>query len=401
MAAGRRHPGAAARRRTCRSTSTTAPRRTFDPDGLDSPREWARVARTRGHALRRAHRPSTTTASRCSTPRSPTSRSRVAVRRRHRARVRRRGARRGLARRPLLLAAATGTTPTTRRSPTRTARTASACRRRPDRRAVGALPRVLFGQVARAADELRPIDVLWFDGGWERHRDEWRSRRAARADPRAAARHPDQRPPPRPGDYDTPEQFVPAEPPAGRVGDVHDDERELGLEPRRHGARSRRAQLVHTLCEVAGRGGNLLLNVGPTGDGTLPPEQVERLDASRAGWQRHGESIVGHDARARALAVLRAVDAPRRPRLPAPAHAAVRHGDRARPPGAARRGRAHLASRRGPGLRDALRHHRRAVQSRSDGRGRDPRAAELVDDLATVLALGDHSGSVGRPVASA
>jgi alpha-L-fucosidase len=50
--------------------------------------------------------------------------------------------------------------------------------------------------------------------------------------------------------------------------------------------------LVHTLCEVAGRGGNLLLNVSPTGDGSLPPPHVERLDAITAWMDAHGASIV-------------------------------------------------------------------------------------------------------------
>ena len=40
-------------------------------------------------------------------------------------------------------------------------------------------------------------------------------------------------------------------------------------------------QLIHTLCEVAGQGGNLLLNVSPMGDGGLPPEQLERLERDR------------------------------------------------------------------------------------------------------------------------
>jgi alpha-L-fucosidase len=54
--------------------------------------------------------------------------------------------------------------------------------------------------------------------------------------------------------------------------------------------------LVHTLCEVAGRGGRLLLNVGPRGDGTLAPEQAERL-AAIAGWmEAYGESILGTTA---------------------------------------------------------------------------------------------------------
>jgi alpha-L-fucosidase len=51
--------------------------------------------------------------------------------------------------------------------------------------------------------------------------------------------------------------------------------------------------LIRTLCEVAGMGGNLLLNVGPGPDGHLPEPQVARLEAI-AGWMdRHGEAIGG------------------------------------------------------------------------------------------------------------
>jgi alpha-L-fucosidase len=49
---------------------------------------------------------------------------------------------------------------------------------------------------------------------------------------------------------------------------------------------------VHTLCEVAARGGNLLLNVSPTGTGALPAEQQERLETV-AGWMAtNAESIL-------------------------------------------------------------------------------------------------------------
>jgi alpha-L-fucosidase len=51
--------------------------------------------------------------------------------------------------------------------------------------------------------------------------------------------------------------------------------------------------LVHTLCEVAGKGGNLLLNVGPMGDGALPPELLERLAVVERWMAAHAESIVG------------------------------------------------------------------------------------------------------------
>jgi len=49
---------------------------------------------------------------------------------------------------------------------------------------------------------------------------------------------------------------------------------------------------VHTLCETAGRGGNLLLNVSPMADGALPPLQTERLDAIAAWMAAYGESLV-------------------------------------------------------------------------------------------------------------
>ena len=52
-------------------------------------------------------------------------------------------------------------------------------------------------------------------------------------------------------------------------------------------------RLIHTLCEVAGRGGNLLLNVGPMGDGRLQPEVLERLADVERWMSRNGESIIG------------------------------------------------------------------------------------------------------------
>ena len=77
------------------------------------------------------------------------------------------------------------------------------------------------------------------------------------------------------------------------LGDLHDDERELGLQPAPTRTGSHARTLVQTLCEVAGRGGNLLLNVGPMGDGRLPPEIAERLAAIEPWMARNGESIIG------------------------------------------------------------------------------------------------------------
>jgi alpha-L-fucosidase len=52
-------------------------------------------------------------------------------------------------------------------------------------------------------------------------------------------------------------------------------------------------QLVRMLVNVVSKGGNLLLNVGPTGRGDFPKPSLERL-AGIAAWMRaHGRAIYG------------------------------------------------------------------------------------------------------------
>jgi len=54
--------------------------------------------------------------------------------------------------------------------------------------------------------------------------------------------------------------------------------------------------LVRNLIDIASKGGNYLLNVGPTGDGAIPPESVERL-ADMGRWMAaNGASIYGTSA---------------------------------------------------------------------------------------------------------
>jgi len=51
--------------------------------------------------------------------------------------------------------------------------------------------------------------------------------------------------------------------------------------------------LLHNLIRVAGRGGNLLLNVGPAPDGSFPPEAIERLKTIGRWVQENQEAIFG------------------------------------------------------------------------------------------------------------
>jgi alpha-L-fucosidase len=51
--------------------------------------------------------------------------------------------------------------------------------------------------------------------------------------------------------------------------------------------------LIRNLVDTASKGGNYLLNVGPTGEGLIPPASVERLKAIGQWMKVNGESIHG------------------------------------------------------------------------------------------------------------
>ncbi|OPZ30438.1 MAG: Alpha-L-fucosidase [Lentisphaerae bacterium ADurb.BinA184] len=52
-------------------------------------------------------------------------------------------------------------------------------------------------------------------------------------------------------------------------------------------------QLIFMLANCAVQGGNLLLNIGPRADGTVPEEQTSRLEAVGRWLELHGEAIYG------------------------------------------------------------------------------------------------------------
>ncbi|MFJ2743836.1 alpha-L-fucosidase [Streptomyces sp. NPDC087440] len=135
-------------------------------------------------------------------------------------------------------------------------------------------------------------DLLWFDGDWERSDAQWRMGELAEEiralSPQTIvngriAQH---------GDYATPEQGVPVEPPPGPWELCLTLNNSWGYQPRDKQHKTPR-QLVRVFAETIGAGGNLLLDVGPREDGTLQPEQAERLEVLGDWIERHAEAVYG------------------------------------------------------------------------------------------------------------
>jgi alpha-L-fucosidase len=149
----------------------------------------------------------------------------------------------------------------------------------------------MFGQVRELLTNYGQIDLIWFDGQWEHTPDEWRA-----VDLAAMIRElqpgiviNDRLPG---GDYDTPEQFVPAQAPERPWEVCLTMNESWGFNPADTHYKSARS-IVHAMSEIAGKGGRLLLNVGPDGDGKIPPEQVERLEAVAEWMSRNREAVTG------------------------------------------------------------------------------------------------------------
>ena len=150
----------------------------------------------------------------------------------------------------------------------------------------------LRGQLTELLTEYGQVDLLWFDGGWERSADQWDTPgleamiRGLQPDIMINDRMPHC------GDFITPEQFVPAVPPVCAWETCLTMNKSWGWNPTDQHYKSP-ASLVHTLCEVTGRGGNLLLNISPDGDGNIPAPQAQRLKAFGGWMEENGNSVRG------------------------------------------------------------------------------------------------------------
>jgi len=98
------------------------------------------------------------------------------------------------------------------------------------------------------------------------------------------------------GDTDTPEQEIPATGFPGRDWETCMTMNDTwGFKTQDHNWKST-ATLLHNLVDIVSKGGNYLLNVGPTAQGEIPPESIQRLKEVGAWMKVNGESIYGSSA---------------------------------------------------------------------------------------------------------
>ena len=140
--------------------------------------------------------------------------------------------------------------------------------------------------------EFGPIDLLWFDGEWERDTEQFDMKGlkdqlyAWQPNMINNSRLRDY------GDYATPEQGIPIIPPSGPwefCVTVNDSWGYQGTDNNHKSVR----QIVRMFAETVGMGGNMLLDVGPYEDGRLQPEQINRLEGLGDWIRKYSEAIYG------------------------------------------------------------------------------------------------------------
>ena len=95
------------------------------------------------------------------------------------------------------------------------------------------------------------------------------------------------------GDTETPEQMIPPRGYPGRDWETCMTMNDTWGYKRNDNNWKSTETLIRNLCDIASKGGNYLLNVGPTSEGLIPEPSIERLAEIGAWMKVNGEAIYG------------------------------------------------------------------------------------------------------------
>jgi alpha-L-fucosidase len=150
----------------------------------------------------------------------------------------------------------------------------------------------IHGHVRELCTRYGKLDVLWYDVSWPLDAKGWESERMNRM---VFELQPDTIVNNRnglPGDFATPEQRIEAAT-GGRAWEACMTMNESWGYHAADDAWKTPRQVVRNLITCARDGGNYLLNIGPTADGSIPPESVRILEKVGGWLSRNGAAIYG------------------------------------------------------------------------------------------------------------
>jgi alpha-L-fucosidase len=149
-----------------------------------------------------------------------------------------------------------------------------------------------FCQLEELSKQFKP-DLLWFDGDWEQSAEKWKAKELSEdlrkwnknviLNSRIQGY----------GDYATPEQGLPVTRPDSRYWELCMTMNDSwGYQHNDHDYKTPN-QVIRILVDCINKGGNLLLDIGPKPDGTIPEEQVNILEELGRWTNKHAEAIYG------------------------------------------------------------------------------------------------------------
>ena len=168
----------------------------------------------------------------------------------------------------------------------------------------------LHAQVGELVSNYGPVDVIWWDFSSKGFQgdDAWRAAdltklvrtkqpgiilnnrlyaTATNKQPNFSTDH---------GDFTTPEQHIPATGMPGVDWETCMTLNNTWGYSENDPAWKSDETLIRNLIDIASKGGNYLLNIGPKGDGSIPPETVKSMTAIGDWLKTHGEAIYGTTA---------------------------------------------------------------------------------------------------------